>query len=203
LVSAAEATQQRRLLNALSVRAQGDLTRFASAIPFTDPLDVVTGRFIDVATGLYSGYGEVASSLAANFYDTARAADPKTARYGRYFAPMVDLPARVDIGAAVRNALTFFTAQDDPAMALRNLAGWLDQNVKNAHRATIREAAEQDPAPSSSAIRTAAHNVCDFCARLEASGVWWTRGREEAPAIFHPHCNCVVVPVFGGPRWHP
>lgn len=144
---------------------------------------------LDVLPSLVEDYGLAVATLAADWYDEARA----QAQVARRFSAV---PAA--IGAAGAEELArwgvgpLFSAEPDWAAARTLVAGGLQRRIANASRETITVSSVRDP--SARGWQREGGGGCDFCAMLIGRGAVYT----EATAAFesHDHCNCYAVPAF-------
>lgn len=186
MATRAEVREQRELLARLSDLAGADLARRWARMDTRADLEELRPLTVELLSTLVALYGEAAAGLAADFYETARAAG--SAR-GRYTPPMADAlapPVADALTAAAIHALGG-VLQGDPGMTQRSLTGSLDLHVKGSYRRTIADAVAHDPDSGAAWERMpSGGGGCDFC--QEVAGT---------PADgFHPHCRCMSVPVW-------
>lgn len=186
MASPAEVREQRALLDRLAELAGGALARRWAQVDTTAELDTLRPELVSLLTGLVDAYGEAAAGLAADYYETARAASPAApGRFTPRMPQVVTEDVRNSLAAAVVVSLRGILS-GDPDMTRRDLDGTLDVHVKGAYRSTIAAAVVADPAANATWERVPAGGECDFC--QDAAGT-----TEDG---FHAHCRCVSMPVW-------
>lgn len=148
-------------------------------------------RFVPVLT---EQYGEVAATVAADFYDDLRAAEPVVPGFR---ARMADPVPRGVVQQRTRfGAQHLFT--DTPDQTLVFLTGAATKYVLQPGRITIVDSAVADPAAAGWHRETRSSRThtsgCAFCRMLATRGAVYKR----ATATFAPHddCKCVAVPSW-------
>lgn len=147
---------------------------------------------MDILPALIETYGSAAASLAATWYDDARA---KAAVRGSFAAIPVD-PS--DRGA---QALVGWATQQATSMeSLQTLLlGGIQRRLADHVRGTIADSSIADPSAKGWAREGSGGCTSGFCDMLIARGAVYS----EASADFasHDHCQCYAVPAFdGAPR---
>jgi len=136
---------------------------------------------------LVSTYGDMAASLAADWYDEVRASAGIAGRFRASMSPSPYLDAAEPMARRAAGAL--FTAT--PSDALVTLEGAVGKYALAAARETIATSSYRDP-QSSGWHREVRAGGCDFCKMLAGrpGDVY-----KESTAHFaaHDHCNCVAV----------
>ena len=169
-----------------------ELVRFASrdlSALWREVSDAAQARtaLMDVLPALVETYGQAAATLAATWYDDARA---KAAVRGSFTAIPSD-PS--DRGAQALAGWATSTATDlSAAQAL--ILGGLQRRIGDAARETVMGSAVADP--SAHGWQRQAFGGCEFCQMIAGRGAVFS----EASADFasHDHCQCVAVPAFDG-----
>ena len=134
-------------------------------------------------------YGDIAASLAADWYDDVRATEGIP---GRFRASMMPSPYQDAAEPTARRAAgALFT--DRPTDALTSLASAVGKYALAAGRSTITASSSRDP-QASGWHREVRSGGCDFCKMLAGRGGVY----KEATAHFaaHGHCNCTAVPSW-------
>lgn len=185
-----------------------------------------------ILAGLGDKYGAAAASLAADIYDTERAAANAK---GRFSATPAELPGTDRFDALAGYGIgPLYSETPDPESATNMLSGGLSRVVMNAARDTVLGAVDTDPAAPFYA-RHASANACAFCRMLATRGADYTsaesamyvggrgtseetnvgrtrgrmalgvrpRGTQAIGEKFHDHCHCTVVPVFSLEDYEP
>lgn len=180
----------RRDLVALTTLAERDLTATFARFTSTDAVRVRDALTAALPT-LAATYGAAAATLAADWYDEARAAQNAAGRFRAIPATLPD-QGRTDAlaGWAVE---PLFSAEPDRVLTLEKLVGGFQRIVANADRRTVTGSAVVDPS-ARGWQRAGSGHTCSFCAMLISRGAVYS----EATANFrsHDHCHCIAVPVF-------
>lgn len=217
---------QQRAYAALAKLSQRDLARLWAKLNLGKP-DKLADPLTEILDALVGRYGSAAASLAADWYDEARADAPAE---GRFAAVAATLPDTDRLGALSRWGVgPLFGADPDGATALALIAGGLQRLVLDMGRNTTTGSAAADPGRPRYA-RHASANACAFCAMLasrsdaytsEASaglvggrgvdtsanvpgrrgrraGGIRTRGTQALGEKYHDGCHCVPVVVWPG-----
>lgn len=141
----------------------------------------------DVLPALIRTYGQAAASVAADWYDEARAA----ASVGGAFR---SIPASVT--GAGSDSLALWAAEHGTDLdSIRSLAeGGLQRRVVNFGRETVMGSALADP--RADGWQRVGVGSCDFCNMLIGRGAVYS----EASADFgsHDNCKCAAAPAFSG-----
>ena len=169
----------------------------AASLATAAGLRAVQELFADII----SAWGEVASTLAADFYDEQRAmADPG----GRFAAVILDPLNEDQVDRLVANALTTPVPTQDPAQLLARLEGSNQRLLRQAQRSTIDLSARRDPSARVARVPMG-DKTCAFCLVLASRGYVY-RSRESAGEVrasttlggdargslnrFHDWCDC-------------
>lgn len=205
-----------RGLSRLLLRDVGRLWRlFSPARPASFP------DWAEAANEVIARYGDMAASLAAEFYDSQRAdadvadsftvslADPLPAdqvEAGLRWATH-DVWPRGDEAESRREPLT-----SRLAVAQRQTEAVAQKLVADQGRETVRRAVREDRQAVGYA-RAAALGACAFCRLMASRGMVYksagAAGRDAndrfsgdaSVAKFHDNCHCGIIPVFRGQRF--
>lgn len=141
----------------------------------------------DILPDLIRTYGQAAASMAAEWYDEARA----VAGIGGAFTA---LPA--DLGDAGADALAMWASEHGTDIqAIRALTeGGLQRRINNYSRETVMGSALADPAADG--WQRVGVGACPFCAMLIGRGAVYSE--RSADFASHDHCHCAAVPAFKG-----
>lgn len=142
---------------------------------------------MDVLPALVETYGQAAATLAAQWYDEARA----KADIGGSFQGIPVGPS--DRGAQALAGWATSTANDMSTLEALVLGG-LQRRIGDAARETVMGSAIADP--KATGWQRQAFGGCEFCQMIAGRGAVFS----EASADFasHDHCGCVAVPAFDG-----
>lgn len=133
-------------------------------------------------------YGQAAATLAADWYDEARAAAEVP---GTFTA----LPVGLDDQGS--NALAQWAASTgtDTASVLSLAAGGTQRRILSWSRQTVMSASLTDPA-AEGWQRVASPTACGFCRMLADRGAVFSESSVDFGA--HDHCSCGAVAAFKG-----
>lgn len=158
-----------------------------------------TARLATDVPDIVTVYGDLAATIAADYYDESRSV---AGLGGSFRATPAEVIAPEDAAKTVRWALDplWIDAQDNND-ALARLRAGMERLIRNADRDTIRSAAESDPGASVGYMRRARGTACSFCLMLASRGAVYRSRRtatySDAGKHYHDHCRCRVDPVFG------
>jgi hypothetical protein len=180
----------------LVVLAQADLLTFWATL---DPQDAVaTSAALQVfMPELMNQYGDVAATVAANFFDDIReAANVKRAYRAVLSEP---LPAE-QIQASTRAVIQPLFGVSDPEQALSNLNDVTDRLVKQAGRNTVELNVAKDPVKARYARVPTGAKTCAFCLALASRGAVYL-SKTSAAHGYHGDCDCVPTPMWDGDEY--
>lgn len=171
-------------MSALSVQAQRALQAGLSGVDMADGARVraVLATFW---SDILQIYGDSAVGLASDFFE----------EWALNMGVTPKLVASVE--NPERDAVRMRWASAQPA-AMANLAGVLDELVKDRARDTMQDSA-QESGLRFARVPTGA-KTCAFCRMLASRGaVYLSRqsASTHSGAAYHGHCSCVPVPVRG------
>jgi len=149
---------------------------------------------LDAVPLLVASYGDVAATVAADFYDEARDASRVAGRFSARPVASFDLEGLL---GQVRYAVgPLYSAAPDPDAALGRLALKVDEYTLQQGRETIAESVARDPAKPRWA-RVPAGDTCKFCIVLASRGAVY-RSAESAGQgrKFHGKCDCQATPIW-------
>lgn len=174
--------------------ARRDLQAFWSSLDLTHP-ERARDLLLEFMPRLVEQYGEVAASVAADWYDDLRAASSAP---GRYRAQMAALPERAAVEGTVRYAAGHLF-DGDAARTLAYLVGETSRLVLKAGRDTVVRSAASDPVRTGWARVPSGADTCGFCLVMASRGVVYL-SQESAgqAATYHSDCDCVPTPVWPG-----
>jgi len=144
---------------------------------------------LQVVPGLVEQYGDMAASVAADWYDDVRAAEGvrSTFRARAQQSPYLDA-----VDGTVRRASAGLFTQDSAAV-LTALSGPVGKYVLAAGRQTIIASTDRDPAASGWQRITRA-GACDFCRMLAGRGGVYRQASVHFAS--HDDCHCAAVPSW-------
>lgn len=141
----------------------------------------------DILPGLIGTYGAAAATLAANWYDDARA---KAEIGGRFLADPADI---ADTGAHALVGWALTEAQDYETFQTL-ITGGVQRRVTNFSRLTVTGASVADP--KAHGWQRVGSGECSFCALLISRGTVYSRATADFAS--HDHCRCSAVPAWSG-----
>ena len=143
-------------------------------------------NLIDVVPAWVQEFGDVASSVAADWYE-----DTRPAALGSYSARTVGAASEDQIRASLR-ALLGDTA--DAEAAITAITGGIQRLIQYSGRATIARNVSLDPAEVRFARVPSGVKTCAWCEMLASRGfVYYTREAAGALMQYHDGCDCVLT----------
>ena len=142
---------------------------------------------------LVAEYGEVAATVAADFYDEARDRSGVPGRFAASLGTPVDAE---QVTRDVRWAVgpLYSRTSPDPVSALGLLSQKVDERALQPGRDTIARSTRRDPAGPRWA-RVPVGKTCAFCLMLASRGATY-RSEETAAGRYHGHCDCTPAPFW-------
>jgi hypothetical protein len=158
-------------------------------------LDDVKAALLDALPGLVAQYGDVAATVAADFYDQLRAS---SGAKGAFTAVLADPASAAQVQASIKAVIgPMYTAQDPQAVA-GVLSTTLDRYVLQVGRDTITASAAKDPGKPSWA-RVPQGDTCAFCIMLASRGaVYGSAAAAGQMHAYHGDCDCTPTPIWPG-----
>jgi len=172
-----------------------DLAGFWATLDTQNATDT-RDALLEVVPLLVAQYGEMAASVAADFYDLLR---EQAATPGRYSAVLADAVDVEELRGQIRWSIDpLFSANPDPASALGRLQIKVDEFTLQPGRDTIATSARHDPAKAHWA-RVPVGKTCAFCLTLASRGPVY-RSEESAGKArkYHGDCDCTPTPYWYG-----
>lgn len=185
----AQATALRVRTGDVVALARRDLNAFWSRLDLRSP-DAARDALLTYLPALVSTYGDIASTIAADWYDTVRPTGAK----GRYSALTLASDQTDAAVGTVRYAAGHLYTQD-PSAALLVLAGAVQRYIAGSARATVASNVRRDPAkPRYARIPQGVH-TCAWCSLMASRGFVY---HDEQLAggdghDFHDDCDCAIV----------
>lgn len=141
----------------------------------------------DILPAIIDTYGAAAATLAADWYDEARAKADVSGRFTAIPADIRDSGAQALIGWAASEATDLVAFQT-------LVEGGMQRRIVNFSRATVTGSSVADP--KAIGWQRVGTGECGFCRMLIGRGAVY----REATADFasHDHCHCSAVPAFDG-----
>ncbi|HEY4268307.1 MAG TPA: hypothetical protein VGM94_08965 [Galbitalea sp.] len=139
----------------------------------------------DLLPSVIDGYGPVAASIAADWYDTYREQAGAPKRFTAIPGDIADSGTQALIGWATA------TATNDQTFEGFILAG-SQRRMANFSRLTVTGSSTADP--SARGWQRVGVGECDFCAMLLGRGAVYSEATADFAA--HDNCHCGAEPVF-------
>lgn len=167
-------------------------------------LDEVRDALLQALPGLVSQFGDVAATIAADFYDTLR---EQAGAKGAFTALLADPAPPAQVQASVRAVIGPMYAQQDPRAVAGVLASTADRYVLQVGRDTITASARKDPAKPRWA-RVPQGDTCAFCTLLASRGAVYesehtAKYKGESLHAYHGDCDCIPTPIYPGQDYPP
>lgn len=201
--------QFERATNSIVALIERDLRAFLASLNPARP-DAVKAALFEFVPVLIAQYGDVAATVAADWYDELRLSEGVA---GHFRAPLADLVpdevVKARIGYATRPNGPLF---DGDFGTLGKFMSLLTNGYAlRPGRDTLMQAAHKDNAAYA---RIPEPDACEFCIMLASRGfkyadersalyVIGTLGSRQKQAIgekFHDDCRCIVLPVWDETR---
>ncbi len=161
-----------------------------------DTLDANATRdvLLEAVPLLVAAYGEVAATVAADFYDEVRDAARVAGRFT--VSPVAALDVEALVGQIRWSVSPLYSGSPDPGAALGRLEQKVDEFTLQHGRDTIAANVARDPAGPRWA-RVPVGKTCAFCTVLASRGASY-RSEESARGArkYHGDCDCTPTPIF-------
>lgn len=168
--------------------AKRALAQFWSTLDLSDPYGA-RDALLEFVPELVASYGQVAATVAADWYETVRAKDVA----GPFSAVLAESAPAEQVQANVRFQATPLFG-DNPGYMLQTLAGAVQMHVVNASRETIRSNVGRDPARPRYARVPTGSKTCAWCSLLASRGfVYASETTAGWGNKYHHDCDCQAV----------
>lgn len=181
--------------NGLADLVERDLLAFLASLDFARPAAVQAALF-EFIPELVSQYGDIAATVAADWYEELRDSEGVSGRFRAPLAPAVSTDQ-------VNGRLGFATRSSGPlwsgdAAALSSFLGLMtNEYALQPGRDTIMEAARKDNAAYA---RVPEPGACKFCLMLASRGFVYSKFTVGDTKKFHGKCRCNPMPVWDETR---
>lgn len=163
-----------------------DLAAFFGSLNLSRP-EAARDALVGFLPRLVQAYGDVAATVAAEWYETVRAREVGGSFTARLGAGIGDEAPRRGVRYAAGHLFS-----DDPSQTLTVLSGAVQRYVLHSSRSTVALNAERDNARFAR-VPTGA-KTCTFCSWMSSRGfVYNTRDTAGAFSDWHDDCDCQVV----------
>lgn len=191
MATAVQVREFKSAQNGIVFLARADLVTFWATLNLDNAVATSAALQIFIPE-LINQYGDVAATVAANFYDDARASS-KVRR--AYRAVLSDPIPKEAIQANTRWSVGQLFGKADPIQAIDNLKLVTDKAVKASGRNTIELNAERDPVQARFARVPTGAQTCKFCLMLASRGAIYL-SQKSADDSYHGDCDCQAVPIW-------
>ena len=188
-------TQFERANDGIANLLDRDLMAFLASLNLDRP-DAAKLDLFDYVPVLVSEYGDMAATVAADWYDELRASEGVRGSFRAPLAPLTpDEQVNARLGFATRLDGPLFTGQADI------LAGFLG-SISNEYalqpgRETVAQAAHKDNAGYA---RVPEPGACKFCLMLASRGFVYAKENAGQSKKFHGKCRCNIMPAWDETR---
>lgn len=181
--------------NGIADLVERDLQLFLAALNFDRPQSVQAALF-EFVPALVSEYGDVAASVAADWYEELRDLEGVGGSFRAPLAPPVPV-------AQVNGRLGFATRPDGPlwtgdTATLSAFVGMMsNEYALQPGRETVMQAAHKDNAAYA---RVPEPGACKFCIMLASRGFVYSQSTVGDTKKFHGKCRCNPMPIWDETR---
>lgn len=188
-------TQFERANDGIASLVERDLAAFLASLNLDRP-ELARLDLFDYVPVLVSQYGDMAASVAADWYDELRAAEGVPGRFRAPLAPVVaDEVVKGRLGFATRIEGPLFTGQVDAFTGF--VAMMSNEYALQPGRDTIIQAAHEDNAAYA---RVPEPGACKFCLMLASRGFVYSKDSVGQSRKFHGKCRCNAMPAWDETR---
>lgn len=177
--------------NGISDLVERDLLDFLASLNFERP-EAVQRAVFEFVPALVSEYGDVAATVAADWYDELRAAEGVAGSFRAPLAPGTPLDKVHDrLGYATRASGPLWLG--DSGTLTNFLSLMANEYALQPGRDTVMHAAHKDNAAYA---RIPEPGACKFCLMLASRGFVYSKSTSGGTKKFHGKCRCNSVPVW-------
>lgn len=188
-------TQFEQANDGIAALVERDLAAFFGLLDFSRP-DAVKLDLFDFIPELVTLYGDVAASVAADWYEELRDLEGVGGSFRAPLAPSVPV-------AQVQGRLGYATRPDGPlflgdSTTLTAFLGMMtNEYALQPGRDTVMQAAHKDNAAYA---RVPEPGACKFCLMLASRGFVYSKSTVGDSKKFHGKCRCNAMPVWDETR---
>jgi len=188
-------TRFERANDGIASLVERDLLAFLAALNFGKPAAVRDALF-DFVPALVSGYGDVAATVAADWYMDLRDAEGVGGSFAAPLAALVpDEQVKGRLGFATRPDGPLWSGQTDTLTAFLGMMS--NEYALQPGRETVMQAAHADNAAYA---RVPERGACKFCLMLASRGFVYSKETAGDAKKFHGKCRCNTMPVWDETR---
>jgi hypothetical protein len=188
-------TQFEQANNGIADLVERDLLDFLGVMDFGRP-EAVQRALFDFVPSLVSEYGDMAATVAADWYDELRASEGVPGRFGAPLAPLIPAEqVNARLGFATRASGPLWAG--DGATLTAFLGMMTNEYALQPGRDTVMQAAHKDKAAYA---RIPEPGACEFCLMLASRGFVYSKSTAGQSKKFHGKCRCNAMPVWDETR---
>lgn len=179
----------------IAALVERDLLAFLASVDLARPARVADELF-EFVPALIAQYGDIAATMAAEWYDEMRAAEGVPGRFRASPAGLA-LPDQVNgrLGYATRSTGPLWAG--DSATLTAFLSMMANEYALQPGRETVMQAAHKDKAAYA---RVPEPGACDFCLMLASRGFVYSKDTAGDSNKFHGKCRCNILPSWDETR---
>lgn len=179
----------------IAALVERDLLAFLASLDPARP-DAVKADLFEFIPVLIAQYGDIAATVAADWYDELRAAEGVPGRFNAPLAPLVpDEVINGRLGYATRPDGPLFAGAFDTLTAFTAMIA--NEYALQPGRDTVMQAAHRDKAAYA---RIPEPGACKFCLMLASRGFVYSKDTAGQSRKFHGKCRCNVLPSWDETR---
>ena len=179
----------------IAALVERDLATFFALLDFSRP-DAVKLDLFDYIPELVSQYGDVAATVAADWYEELRESEGVGGSFRPPLAPSVPADqVNGRLGYATRATGPLFLG--DSATLTAFLSMMTNEYALQPGRDTVMQAAHKDRAAYA---RVPEPGACKFCLMLASRGFVYSKDTAGDSKKFHGKCRCNAMPVWDETR---
>ena len=181
--------------NGIAALVERALDAFLASLNFDRPEQVQTALFEYVPV-LVAEYGDMAATVAAEWFDELRAAEGVRGSFRAALAPLTpDVQVARRLGFATRVSGPLFTGDFETLTEFLKIM--TNEYALQPGRETVMQSAHRDNAAYA---RIPEPGACDFCIMLASRGFVYSKDTAGDTKKFHGNCRCVVLPSWDETR---
>lgn len=187
--------QFERANDGIAALVERDLAAFFALLDFAKP-DAVKLDLFDYVPELVSQYGDIAATVAADWFEELRDAEGVGGSFRAPLAPSVPLEQiNGRLGFATRASGPLFLG--DTATLTAFLSMMTNEYALQPGRDTVMQAAHKDNAAYA---RVPEPGACKFCLMLASRGFVYSKSTAGGSRKFHGKCRCNILPSWDETR---
>lgn len=187
--------QFERANDGIAALVERDLLAFFASLDPARP-DVVKRELFAYIPVLIAQYGDIAATVAAEWFDEVRAAEGVRGRFRSTLAGLVpDEVVNGRLGYATRPDGPLFLGDLDTLTAFTAMMA--NEYALQPGRETVMQAAHKDKAAYA---RVPEPGACKFCLMLASRGFVYSKDTAGDTKKFHGKCRCNAMPVWDETR---